>query len=131
MTAYGYHPDAFDLRIEVEQTSLDVDLAVPLGLILNELLTNAFKYAYHEVARPLLRIRLLDRPAAPDGGLLLEVQDNGPGLTPASSTEPRARTSFGQRLIASLSEQVGGEMELRSEHGTCYRLHIPAPALAA
>ncbi|GGF04277.1 histidine kinase dimerization/phosphoacceptor domain -containing protein [Hymenobacter cavernae] len=128
MTAYGHDPADVDFQIQVEQAVLDVDLAVPLGLILNELLTNSFKYAFAQVARPGLRIYL-----GPDhiagGELLLEVQDNGPGIDLAQWNQPSG--SFGKRLIASLSEQVGGEMEFLNQQGALYRLHIAtAPVLA-
>lgn len=128
LTAYGYDPADVDLQIVVKQPVLDVDLAVPLGLILNELLTNSFKYAYAEVARPKLRI-YLGTDYELDGELLLEVHDNGPGLDLAQWHQPSG--SFGKRLITSLSEQVGGEMELLNQHGALYRLHVAAPVLAA
>ncbi|NEU70269.1 sensor histidine kinase [Spirosoma agri] len=73
--------------------------------------------------RPLLVVRL---QAEPPGGLLLEVQDNGPGL-PEQPT-PGRRTSFGQRLIRELTGQLGGEMSLTSQQGTYFRLWLPAQA---
>ncbi len=113
MQAYGYSPETFDLTITVEQNDLNVDLAIPLGLILNELLTNAFKHAYREVIRPALSIRLQH-----DGGLTLEVEDNGPGLDSAQWQNPDELGSFGWQLIASLSQQVGGIMTTGNRNGT-------------
>ncbi|OUJ74077.1 histidine kinase dimerization/phosphoacceptor domain -containing protein [Hymenobacter crusticola] len=127
LTAYGYEKDGFDLTVRVEQPMLDVDLALPLGLILNELLTNAFKHAYQAVAYPALHIYLGHDAEAQDGGLLLEVQDNGPGLSQYQWQQSSG--SFGKRLISSLSEQVGGHLELCNASGTLYRLHIPQHAL--
>ncbi|GGF24102.1 tetratricopeptide repeat-containing sensor histidine kinase [Hymenobacter cavernae] len=131
MTAYGREKETFNSMVRVEQAMLDVELALPLGLILNELLTNAFKHAYHKVAQPALRIYLGHDPEASYGGLLLEVQDNGPGLTQWQWQQ--ATGSFGKRLIDSLTEQIGGTFELSDDTGTLFRLHIAqhVPAHAA
>ncbi|TGE24012.1 sensor histidine kinase [Hymenobacter aquaticus] len=128
LTAYGHQPETFDLQVEVTQPLLPVDVAVPLGLLLNELLTNAFKHAYATVARPALRVYLGPDPQQPGPGLLLEVQDNGPGI--AAGQCQSGAGSFGQRLITSLSEQLGGEMELRPGPGALFRLHLFPEALA-
>ncbi|MFD2937676.1 tetratricopeptide repeat-containing sensor histidine kinase [Spirosoma flavum] len=124
MQAYDYDPSDFDLIIDVENQELDVDVAMPLGLIANELITNAFKYAYTNGQRPLLRIELQTQ-----NGLTLEVQDNGPGIDLARWQERSSRDSFGKRLIASLSEQLEGEVELQQQNGALFRLRIPKTRL--
>ncbi|WP_324677108.1 sensor histidine kinase [Hymenobacter sp. GOD-10R] len=129
MTAYGYKPGSLDLNVQVEKARLDVDLAMPLGLILNELLTNAFKHAYGHVAQPSLRVYLGHDPEDSLRGLLLEVQDNGPGINPLQWQQFTG--SFGKRLISSLSEQIGGSFELSSYAGTLFRLHISQHVLEA
>lgn len=122
-TAYGYSED-FSLELDVRLLFLAVDVAVPLGLLLNELLTNAFKHAYPQVDRPWLRIYLAQITDGDFTGALLEVQDNGPGISAAQWAA--VSSTFGKRLITSLSEQIGGEMLLLpSENGTLYRLRIP------
>lgn len=131
MAAYGYGPDTFDLSVRVNDPELDVDAAIPLGLILNELLTNSFKYAYgnnrHRIGRlkqPSLRIDLWK-----DNGLTLEVQDNGPGLDLSQWQNLDVDTdSFGRQLIWSLSEQVGGKITVDNRDGAYFQLTIPAAA---
>ena len=120
--AYSYTAADFDLALEVAPLQLEIDVAVPLGLILNELLTNAFKHVIGQLGpgRPALRVALSPAPA---GGLLLEVQDNGPGFDPAASD---AATSFGQRLITVLTGQLGGHLDLDVTQGAHYRLSLPA-----
>lgn len=124
MLAYGYQADAFDLHIDIGEEELDVDVAMPLGLIVNELVTNAFKYAYANVQRPRLRISLRN-----GNGITLEVQDNGPGIETADWQQTGHRSSFGKRLIVSLSEQLDGRFELVKHNGTLFRLHIPEARL--
>ncbi|GAB3932945.1 histidine kinase dimerization/phosphoacceptor domain -containing protein [Larkinella terrae] len=127
LIAYGYDKTAFDREIDIEHEELDVDLSVILGLILNEILTNAFKYAYEHVPRPFLRISLSaddsDHPNQIRPQLTLEVQDNGAGMDPGRWERPTG--SFGKRLITSLSEQAGGQLEVSNRNGTYYRLIIP------
>ncbi|MDB5240417.1 MAG: hypothetical protein JWP57_1042 [Spirosoma sp.] len=140
LTGYGFNPKTFDYWIDVADIQLDVETAVPLGLILNEVLTNAFKYAYTHVAHPFLQVRLQPDPNQPADLLLLEVQDNGPGLGwidqtgtgpgeqgPSShrSSGAEITPSFGQRLIRELTGQLGGQMSFHNQAGTCFRLLIP------
>ncbi|QJD77330.1 sensor histidine kinase [Spirosoma rhododendri] len=131
MRAYNFAPADIDLDIDVMPLQLDVDVAVPIGLILNELLTNAFKYAYHSVDKPYLFIRFgppVDSPATdePHTPLQLIVQDNGPGI----DTQQWGRgNSFGHRLIASLSKQLNGEIHVDGRNGTRFELLIPAEEL--
>ncbi|PRY43113.1 two-component sensor histidine kinase [Spirosoma oryzae] len=127
MRAYDFTPDAVDLERNVMPLQLDVDVAIPVGLILNELLTNAFKYAYHSVERPYLLINFgtVNDGADTEGQLALRliVQDNGPGI----DTQLWGRgNSFGHRLIVSLSRQLGGTISVDSQRGTRFELFIPA-----
>ncbi|GAB3737450.1 tetratricopeptide repeat-containing sensor histidine kinase [Spirosoma lituiforme] len=131
MRAYGYHPDTFDLQLNVDLPELDVDVAIPLGLIVNELATNAFKYAYTTVARPLLRINLHQTGNEERAGMTLEVQDNGPGIDSLDGQRPNQQSSFGRRLILSLSEQLEGEGQWVKQNGTLFRLSIQNARLAA
>jgi two-component sensor histidine kinase len=135
LLGYGFDPEQFDCQLEVADIYLDVEVAVPLGLILNEVLTNASKYAYDDVTRPSLQVRA---QLLAGSKLCLEVQDNGPGLdgpgldssTPTGSSGvdhrlPQKDRSFGQRLIRELTRQLGGEMVLATHHGTYFQLVIP------
>ncbi|WP_338868598.1 tetratricopeptide repeat protein [Spirosoma sp. SC4-14] len=131
MRAYGYQSDTFRLQLDIEKQELDVDIAIPIGLIVNELITNAFKYAYLDQQDPLLRIALHGDKAPSPSGIVLEVEDNGPGMEVGDWQKVDNRTSFGKRLIILLSQQLDGHFDLRTEHGTLFRLHIPTSRLAA
>jgi two-component sensor histidine kinase len=121
MRSYGYGADDFDLLIQVDKELMDVDTVMPMGLLVNEIITNSFKYAYKEVERPLLHIRLSDN----DQQLLLDISDNGPGLS--SATEITNKQGFGKKLIAALSKQLKATYTVSSESGTHYQFIIPNP----
>jgi two-component sensor histidine kinase len=118
MQAYGYSPDDFELTIEVENPALDVDLAIPLGLIVNELITNSFKYAYEGIAHPSLNIYLKN-----DATITLKVQDNGIGID--EELVSQKSNSFGQKLIKGLSKQLKGDYKFENNQGTYFELNIP------
>ncbi|MCX6215804.1 sensor histidine kinase [Spirosoma sp.] len=133
LVGYGFDPATFDYQIDVADLQLNVEVAVPLGLILNEVLTNAFKYAFltptlggsqvgTRQPHPTLLVRFQPKST---GELLLEVQDNGPGLL--SQEAPSRRAFSGHRLIEELTAQLDGEMSLTNRQGTYFRLLMPLP----
>ncbi|WP_375446834.1 histidine kinase dimerization/phosphoacceptor domain -containing protein [uncultured Fibrella sp.] len=128
MAAYGYTPDRIDRRISVEVAEVDVDIAIPLGLILNELLTNAFKYAFPDLgATPRLTLRIWQKE-----GLNVFLSDNGPGLNLREWQTDQVlgrNASFGRRLIRSLTDQMGATLHIEVKKGTCFSLHIPTEVL--
>lgn len=122
MQTFGIEKEAFDLQLDIDTLSLDVDVALPLGLIINEWVTNAFKHAYRHTAHPLLSISLKQGT-----GLHLEISDNGPGMTRENWEQPAG--SFGIRLVKVLSKQLKGRCEMASGSGTTLILQIPAEPL--
>jgi two-component sensor histidine kinase len=121
MQAYGYSHENFELQITVENPELDVDLAIPIGLIVNELITNSFKYAYEGIARPLLKITFKN-----DEDVTLQVQDNGIGMD--ENAVNKETDSFGKNLINGLSMQLNGSYKYVNNHGTLFELNIPKEA---
>jgi two-component sensor histidine kinase len=123
VASYGYHRDDFDLQLEVKQEFLDIDKALPAGLIINELVTNALKYAYGNVQRPLLQISLLNNAA---NDVVIAIRDNGKGIDAEAWT--KQRNSFGKQLITALCKQLRASQELKVENGTQFTITIPAQA---
>jgi two-component sensor histidine kinase len=119
LAAYGFDEDELTLELTLELPALDVERAVPLGLILNELVTNAVKHAYAGVARPWLRVQL---SAPGPTTLVLEVEDNGPGIAP--KRWQAVDGSFGQQLILALSAQLGGQVTTTNRPGAFFQLKV-------
>ncbi len=94
----------------MEQLELDIDTAVPLGLIVNELLTNTLKYAFPGGRKGKVRIKLEKNPA---GNLHLEVADDGVGKSGLTQG-----TGFGGQLVSLLTRQLSGSMREEVKNGT-------------
>ena len=86
---------------EVPEMFLGIDIAVPLGLILNELITNSFKYAFKDSVKPAITLKFKK-----DGQSILTYSDNGPGL-PGDINFERSKT-LGLKLVSRLSKQLHG-----------------------
>jgi two-component sensor histidine kinase len=99
------------LRCEMKDIDLDVDMAIPIGLIVNELLTNSMKYAFPDDRAGEITLALWEK-----GSLLhLTVNDNGIGRMVDKATEG---TGFGSQLIDLLTRQLDGKMKLTVDKGT-------------
>jgi PAS domain S-box-containing protein len=99
------------LVTDIAEARIDTKRAMPLGLIVNELVTNALKYAYPQGARGEIAI-VLEKAAE---GLRLVVSDSGIGLAPG--IEPLQTETTGLKLVAMLSEQLGGKLTITSSQG--------------
>jgi two-component sensor histidine kinase len=110
--------DKVKIECAMDNLELDVDTAVPIGLIVNELLTNALKYAFPENAAGNILISL--SKSNPET-LTLKVSDNGIGKTVGLA--PKG-TGFGSQLIQLLTQQLNGEMTEDSQDGTSVLFHF-------
>ncbi|MEZ0539840.1 sensor histidine kinase [Fibrella arboris] len=124
MNTYGYSARMIELQLLLEADAVEADIAIPLGLIINEVLTNSFKYAFQHVATPSLTVVLQAR----EDNLLLEIADNGPGVDLAIWQTPHG--SFGKQLIRNLSHQLDAELRVENRNGTHVWLCVPTTAPA-
>ena len=97
--------------------TLDIDTAIPIGLILNELVTNSFKYAHSNEKPGRLHVDLVQHSAE---DLLLEIRDAGPGLPEGFA--PAKATSLGLRLVRNLARQLYGSVGYRFEEGAVFAI---------
>ncbi len=97
----------------IDDLNLHVDLLVPLGLILNELLTNSFKYAFAQ-SEGLITVELLQRDKK--NSFVLRVKDNGVGID--LKALQKDEMSLGLKLVQALVHQIEGTLNLSNEKGT-------------
>lgn len=118
--AYGYTDQDFDLQISVTKKWLDVDKALPMGLIANEIITNALKYAYTDNDHPSLHIELKEY----NDKVQLILKDNGKGWD-EKEWQQAGKKSFGKQLVASLCRQLNAIEELAIGEGAAFIFTIP------
>ncbi|MCB0707579.1 MAG: tetratricopeptide repeat protein [Saprospiraceae bacterium] len=117
---HSYKVDRKKVQVEtnIQDLNLDVDTAIPIGLILNEIITNAFKYAFDEDASGTLFVELIEE----NDLLKLCIQDNGPGLP--EGFDPLESEQFGFELVRSLASKLKGKVVLSNEKGLRFTLDI-------
>jgi two-component sensor histidine kinase len=114
--SYTIHPGTIRLVKEIEPLFLDVEIVVPLGLILNELITNCLKYAFPNKQAGV--IRLIVKKG--DNKLHVCVYDNGVGL-PANFS-PDHTITFGYKMIRAFIQKMKGQLLVYNDEGTCVEL---------
>jgi len=121
--AAGVSPDAVSLILAVGDLTIAVDKAIPCGLILNELITNALKHAFPAGRRGTIRVHLerLD-----SGRLRLSVADDGVGLPEGFNM--LGQKSLGLRLIGTLAKQLDAKLTCSGSAGASFELTFPVEA---
>ena len=125
--SYKVNPDAITLKINVEDVSLNIDMAIPCGLIINELVSNSLKHAFPPEE---------DGPASQEGEiriglyadgdkLILIVSDNGVGLP--KDLDFRNTESLGLQLVDIFTDQLEGTIELDRSGGTAFKITFAEP----
>jgi len=118
---HSYQVDAsrVQLKLEAEEVHLNINTAIPCGLIVNELVSNALKHGFPEGRKGELEIGL---SAVPEDGYMLKIKDDGVGFP--EGLDFRKTETLGMQIINTLVEQIGGRLELSREKGTAFRLEF-------
>lgn len=115
--SFGVKKDKIAIVINVEDISLDIDTAIPCGLIINELVSNSLKHAFPDGREGEIVIAL----KRVEGGIELRVADNGVGIP--EELDFKKTRSLGLRLVTILAEdQLQGSIELKRDGGTDFRI---------
>ncbi|HEY9298327.1 MAG TPA: histidine kinase dimerization/phosphoacceptor domain -containing protein, partial [Phormidium sp.] len=120
--AYETHAECVNLETNIMPCFLNIDTAVPCGLIINELVTNALKYAFKGQIKGKINI---DFSLNKNLFCVLSVSDSGIGF-PQDLDYRKART-LGLRLVGSLVKQIRGKIELLDTAGTNFKITFPQP----
>ena len=107
------------VRVAADTLELPVESAVPCGMILCELLTNVFKYAFPDGRSGTAEVKII----AVDGHMQLSVSDDGIGLP--GDFDPEQSSSFGWQLIRNLTAQLGGAAKVDRQCGTHVAISFP------
>jgi PAS domain S-box-containing protein len=123
--ATGVAPARVGLALQLEDIAFSVEKAVPCGLILNELMTNALKHAFPGERTGALSVALRRVP-----GPLVELAVGDDGIGMAQDAAATARGSLGLQLVSMLVEQLEGKLDVIRDHGTTFRVTFPAESRA-
>lgn len=117
----SYKPDKeqISLQLDLDEMHIDVRRAIPIGLIVNEIITNSLKHAFNAGHEGVIRVGLVCR----NEHVIIEVEDNGNRLQLASY--PDGSKSLGLVLVQILTEQINGNLESNIEKGTRFKITFP------
>jgi len=118
--SYAADPKQLKMDINVEEIMLDINTAIPLGLILTELLSNCLKYAFPDDKSGEIKVDFYSYTENGENKLKLTVSDNGVGLP--EGFDPKKSDSLGLMLIYSLSEQISATVKLDTTLGTKFEI---------
>ncbi len=114
------YDDKIKIILDVEKISLNIKIALPISLIINELITNAYKYAFPGENRGTITVRFFKKS---DSILTVHVFDNGIGLP--TGLDISRSTTLGFVLIRNLISQLNAEITVNSKSGLFFELNIP------
>lgn len=118
----GLFRSGIRMDCKVADVSIDVDRATSISILVNELVTNALKHAFPGDREGQIRVSL----EKSDGGLLLEVADDGVGMNDSARTRS---TGLGARLVEAFTKQLGARYEVETgDGGTRHRIHLQPAA---
>jgi len=122
-SAYGADPGRIAVSINAIEVRLPVSVAIPCGLLVNELVSNALKHAFPGNRNGEIRI---DLSIAADGQILLSVEDNGVGIPDGLALHQT--TTLGLQLVMLLTDQIGGEIVIHRSNPTRFALQLQLAA---
>lgn len=125
MVLYNSRSD-LSLRVvkEIDPLRMNIQQAIPCGLIINELITNSLKHAFTEVSSGEIYLRLREE----DGNAHVHIGDNGKGLP--HDFDWVTAESLGLQLVQTLTEQLEGTLHVTSKNGTFFDITFPLMAIS-
>jgi two-component sensor histidine kinase len=109
------------LIFELDEATMDIEASIPLGLMINEILSNAFKHAIPAGREGVIRVVLKNDPDSPN--LFLSIADDGIGMPEGFSIENCK--SMGLQIVQILVKQIEGQLTITGNGGTCFAISFP------
>jgi two-component system, sensor histidine kinase PdtaS len=116
--SYNIRPEKIQLHTNIQDLNLHTDTAIPLGMILNELISNSLKYAFKEKEEGDIWVTMKRN----NGELLLQVKDNGVGLK--NGFNPENTSTFGYEIINAFAQKLKARINIDGSNGTDVQLII-------
>lgn len=116
--SYNIAPNRISLVTDIDEIDLDIDTIIPLGLVINELLTNSLKYAFPDERKGEVKLTIKEE----QDQLVVAVQDDGVGIEDV--TKLSSNQSFGFELIEAFKHKLKADLEISGENGTKVSLKI-------
>ncbi|WP_414542779.1 PAS domain S-box protein [Nostoc sp. CCY0012] len=115
--SYNVSSQQIQLNIQVDDASLDIETAIPCGLIINELVSNALKYAFPDHRPGEIQVKFYQES---ERQLTLIIRDNGIGLPP--DFDSKKLNTLGLTLVQGLVKQLRGNLEINCQQGTEFKI---------
>ncbi|GAB6055392.1 PAS domain S-box protein [Methanobacterium alkalithermotolerans] len=116
ISSYSKIPGQINVIIDIEDISLNIETAMPCGLIINELVSNSIKHGFKDQLSGEIKIKIQQEK----GICTILISDNGSGFP--EDIDFKNTNSLGMQLVTSLVSQIDGEIELSTHKGTCFRI---------
>ena len=121
--SYNIQKQKIKLVTDIDPLNIDVDTVIPLGLIVNELISNSLKYAFSEKEEGEIKVTLKQKA----NNLLLQIRDNGNGFAPGWADN---KNSFGYKLIKAFAQKLKAKLDVHNDDGACVTMTISKYKLA-
>lgn len=116
--SYNVSASAVEINTAIDDLNIDLDTMIPIGLMMNELITNVFKYAVPHAPAPQLDIVLQEK----DNSLYLKIKDNGPGFT--DPNDIKNTKSFGLKMVRAFAQKLKARLHIENNNGALVELFI-------
>ncbi len=120
--SYRLRNEEISLNLELEKIYLDINTAIPLGIIVNELISNALKYAFPDQKGGKIHVSLHTTEKCEKFQFILTVSDNGNGFP--EEIDLQNTNSLGLQIVNILVEQIEGYIELKRNNGTEFSIYF-------
>jgi len=115
-------------EMDIDHKEIEIELAIPLGLIVNELITNCFKYAFSDHEKNSNNVKISFKQTDQPRKFQLLIKDNGKGLP--ENFDLNVSSSFGMQLVHGLVDQLQGKIKILQEKGTAFEIYLEEPKVA-